>query len=1483
MLYFFLKYSFLLIALLKKFNCLNIETSKQTEIILKNEKDSEYEIYPNEIYKFVIESEKYVYHFENRTDIFYTYDKNNTLTKVIDNFFFRKGEIIYANYPSNLKNSIKIKITSILNNYKINSIETLTKNLQRSFVVEEESYLYYDALDNNCKIKISEFNESGYTKKENILNKIIKIYPNITYILDFEVYDISTIKEYIHPCSSNQENDFSEYDIFIHLNEEQRKIIDFKYFKKSKMIRLSDKTLDAKVTIYDNSRHEVKTLDIYNKYYIVPDTYKEKLTLKNGKEFAFLEFLTKENSTIIENITLDNYQLEQNSINIKLTPNQKSLKIKINSDNIIEYSLSFSISEEDNYYFQSLQIINSTKKEVILQYLAPFKYSNDFDLKFLYISLYFQKKEDTHINISYCLFSEIDDIFGKKLSHDFLSSLKSYLYDLFDLYVYYDIAKNPPPIKNYPKYHHERVDLKKEIENWIEAFFEYPEYFEIYGFYELYQFIQIRFVFAQDIHLEFICEKIDSFIYFNHFYYLPFNLEIREYEGKKRIFIKQNNYINEFDSNIQNIIKSHLNIPLYSINDIDPFDYIQNWGYFRSTKNPHAQFTRNIDVVSKFYLNEYPLFYWNITLNDYEFEDGTNLRLSYKLGKKFNDINNNKINENDNNALPQKDLNSKEKVSKTGIEWKIEYINGNNFFKCRVDEINKVNVLIQNSFSVNGGKYGEAKIKIIQCAKLFHSNSYPIIIIESKNNGGNPNLALLMIQLFQMRAVERQYESLRLSDTAKKFYKGKTFSYLNPKTCNYIRSYEDFEEEIDNYNYNGLNIEHKRTKPFLSGFGIEERDAINNFRREYQNSKNLKRPTDIIIFTDSYSFSAASTLITGFQNIGGAIIVGYFGNPKIEGTDMFDGSQSNSGVKRLDDYEIENMRFEVSFTETETFNDFYKKGNPIPKEYELNPVDIRVDIYSKYSDEIYNDFITEGLKIHKKFNDEGYCNSNNTKLIYHDDNNCDNIDGKDNAHGGYKCGEDNKWNKTKCHPYYCDIGYYYDQYEEKCIEECKSEYKAFYIHDSISKKYTINPNEYYRFYFENLDYSYAIQSTEDNLYINFNKAPKINFVNGLDTIVYNTDIYEKKDINVTINSFKSDISFKTLKDSKLPFEDFIKVKGKQIIIIQQSNDSIFSINGIKSNKISFIKYTNEMNYIDIINAKNFKVYSNELLPLEKNEIYIFYFNFNDKEDAFFEYSINPNSSETKIEIKNDNKQNFIYLEKGQTYNLDFKNVEKNAMIKLSKKSLNSKININNINENIQINSTNYYYEIKNNNSSLQLEVTQENAFLEILYKDNSGNEEEFLYLDLEKNNFKLTKKYNLITIPKNDSLGAISFEIISKEDSNYTISKGYSVNNYCHFPYLEEKDLIQLKNYKFKVVEPYKDKDEYMNDEFYTINIIILKGEISLDIQFGYNDNSKVFPVWAIILIVIGSIAIIVCLFIFIRYCKRKKLNVTDLYQPINL
>ena len=123
----------------------------------------------------------------------------------------------------------------------------------------------------------------------------------------------------------------------------------------------------------------------------------------------------------------------------------------------------------------------------------------------------------------------------------------------------------------------------------------------------------------------------------------------------------------------------------------------------------------------------------------------------------------------------------------------------------------------------------------------------------------------------------------------------------------------------------------------------------------------------VIIFTDSYSYSATCGLIKGLQNTGGAIIVGYYGNPKIEGIDLFDGSQSISSIKQIDDFYLYKKLYDLGFyvgqvTVGESFDDSVNDINPIPREYAFDPVDYRVNIYSSYSDDIYMDFIEEGKK-----------------------------------------------------------------------------------------------------------------------------------------------------------------------------------------------------------------------------------------------------------------------------------------------------------------------------------------------------------------------------------------------------------------------------------------------------------------------------------------------------------------------------------------
>ena len=155
----------------------------------------------------------------------------------------------------------------------------------------------------------------------------------------------------------------------------------------------------------------------------------------------------------------------------------------------------------------------------------------------------------------------------------------------------------------------------------------------------------------------------------------------------------------------------------------------------------------------------------------------------------------------------------------------------------------------------------------------------------------------------------------------------------------------------------------------------------------------------------------------------------------------------------------------VTFGESYNFHQKDVKDQ-IPREYSLDPVDFRINIYSDYSDEKYNEFIDETLKIYKSINEDNKCNKNNDKLLLHSDN-CYNINGDVHAHGGYKCGDDEKWNMNNCQPYYCDFGYYFDQIQKKCIENCKfPNVKSYFIYEEdFDKVFRIEPNMIYYFIF----------------------------------------------------------------------------------------------------------------------------------------------------------------------------------------------------------------------------------------------------------------------------------------------------------------------------------------------------------------------------------------------------------------------------------
>ena len=54
----------------------------------------------------------------------------------------------------------------------------------------------------------------------------------------------------------------------------------------------------------------------------------------------------------------------------------------------------------------------------------------------------------------------------------------------------------------------------------------------------------------------------------------------------------------------------------------------------------------------------------------------------------------------------------------------------------------------------------------------------------------------------------------------------------------------------------------------------------------------------------------------------------------------------------------------------------------------------------------------------------------------------------------YKCKENNEWNINECESHYCDIGYYYNYHEKKCIKDYvyNKTSKGLYVYDKDTNK-----------------------------------------------------------------------------------------------------------------------------------------------------------------------------------------------------------------------------------------------------------------------------------------------------------------------------------------------------------------------------------------------------------------------------------------------
>ena len=601
------------------------------------------------------------------------------------------------------------------------------------------------------------------------------------------------------------------------------------------------------------------------------------------------------------------------------------------------------------------------------------------------------------------------------------------LIDIMDNYAYINLLKSPPKVNGSDYF--AKVDIIQDLKDLKSRINGTTP-----NFYEFYQDLSKIIASTQDYHIIF------SYIGRAEPYSLLSKIIISspidfDFQKDKKVLVNLNSVISALskEATIQNseIISNYYKnkISVEKINGKNIYDFIRDFcsDYCRF-KSKSSKFMFNKLNIRAFSLGQCPLALDEFKSINITYSNGETISSNYIgfipktnqlevqknnfLLENFNNLKNKYISE---NLISEKNENN--------LEWDI---NIDNHIKCKVDHKNEVNVIFQNSFSPNNSNPEGIINNISYCHGNFTNNDYPVIVIESLNGGGYAQLSKLMQQMVQDLMQPKNYFSVIHNNNTKKFLYDNKDSFLfvdDDETRNL--TIEEYYNDTIYEKYGDITIERSKQR-LLVDLNFESLIKTNIFKRN-----KIKKPTNIIIFTDSMSFSATSVFTKSLYYFGGAILVGYSGDPEL---DSFDASQNPTfiltnltGIKGFNKL-IQKGFYFPRMPSGSMYRSSYDKNNEnIPEEFTVNLIDERVNIYNNYKDDLYEDFITEAKNIFKKY--ESQCNPNNKYLNFlKEDCTFNDI----HLHGGYKCGSNGKWNET-CVPFYCDEHYYFEPNSQKCI------------------------------------------------------------------------------------------------------------------------------------------------------------------------------------------------------------------------------------------------------------------------------------------------------------------------------------------------------------------------------------------------------------------------------------------------------------------
>ena len=619
----------------------------------------------------------------------------------------------------------------------------------------------------------------------------------------------------------------------------------------------------------------------------------------------------------------------------------------------------------------------------------------------------------------------------KNVSPDYMKGVINDLISLSESYVFSDIMKAPPE-----PYNESGIDIKEELENITTD--------ELRPFYEFYRDVKKTFSKFRDSNFEILGQNITldgiNVNFEDYRICLPFKFYIdkKEDDDINKIYIKEypecSKYFNGSDVEL---IREANGSSVKSINGKDPFEFIKNFASdFYDMKNPNSGFALNIDSLHDTYLNYVPILPKELNTMTLIFDNDETLNTHYHVLKE-----------------PEEETEKENKVknAENDIPWDI--ISENKEIRCRVDKEKELNVLFMNSLLLEES----GDITIDQCASLFYSNDYRLVIITSQLWEGDNNAAYHFAQaLFPKIDVKFNMAMKQTELNEQLFKEDKSKVFLDPIKCTPYEKWEDFvESKPDEYEEG---VKHYRTKIY-NPIPKDLTTKLNSFREKIKESGHNKKSTEIIILTDTVVNGPPSNFLKTIQNNGAAIVASYGGNPtnSVEYIKTLDASMEPVDITNYENTEIytnlsSNGFVIANIPFAESFESY--KGNKYPMGFVVNPVDEVTNIYHFYDDQYYDEFIGAAKDILDKYNSS--CNKDNLNLVLENDE-CAFI-GDINAHGGYKCSSEGIWTR-ECKKSYCEIGYFYDKASDKCKrDKCVSQntFPIFELYEEVRPEYMKN-------------------------------------------------------------------------------------------------------------------------------------------------------------------------------------------------------------------------------------------------------------------------------------------------------------------------------------------------------------------------------------------------------------------------------------------